>query len=60
MADITMCAAKDCLNAKDCILKTAKINPYRQSYQDFSSTCNDYEKDESIKEENQNKEEKDG
>ncbi len=51
MADITMCSSQDCLNAKDCYYKTAKVNPYRQSYQDYSSTCNEYKKDESIREE---------
>lgn len=50
MADITMCVVKDCLNAGQCFRKTAKPNPYRQSYADFSNTCDKYKKDESIKE----------
>ena len=43
MADITMCVGTECPLRETCYRYTAKVNPYRQSFADFTNkvTCKD-------------------
>jgi len=40
MADITMCVVEKCPKAHNCYRKNAIPNKYRQSYADFTESCN--------------------
>lgn len=40
MSDITICVNDDCPERKDCYRHNAKPNSLRQSYADFSESCN--------------------